>query len=102
MKDTQNLFMGCAWITNKQRNIFCLLPHVIKFDVTKSTNTENRPLLTVSSRTAFGKYLIIMQMLLPDERGVTFRWVFLVALPTLLGKDWLEEVRAVVTDGDSN
>ena len=98
----QNMFIACAWITNKERRMFRLFPHVLKIDVTKGTNRENRPLMTVSMRTAYGKYLVIMRMFLSNERRTTFRWVFCIAFPTLLGTQWIARVKAIVTDGDSH
>ena len=97
----QHLFVACAWTTNKERRLFRLSPDVLKFDATEGTNTEGRPLLTVSMRTAFGNYLVIARMLLRDQKEVSFRWAFSFALPRLLGRDGLQFVKAVMTDGDS-
>lgn len=101
LESKQHMFIGAAWCTNKGRRLFRLLPDVIKIDSTCGAGKESRPLLTVSIRTANGKYVVVSYMVLPNEKKITFRWVFSVALPCLFGDD-LKQVRAVVTDGDSN
>ena len=63
LTESQNLFVACAWVTNRERRLFRLSPDVLKFDVTEGTNNEKRPLLTVSARTAFGHCLVIARML---------------------------------------
>eukprot|EP00977_Amphora_coffeiformis_P024771 scaffold17096_cov90-Amphora_coffeaeformis.AAC.1 len=78
MKEEQNLFIACAWMTNKERRLFRLFPHVLKVDVVKGTNQEDRPLLTASVRTSQGKYIFICRMLLSHERIISFRWFSLV------------------------
>ena len=101
LSSDQSLFVACAWATNKERRLFRLSPEVLKIDVTEKVNSEKRPLLTVSIRTAFGSYIIVARMLLPDQRQVTFRWAFSVALPRLFGDKWLGLVKSIMTDGDS-
>jgi hypothetical protein len=38
---------------------------------------------------------------LPIDWARVFRWLFQTVMPTLLGKDYIERVRVIVTDGDS-
>ena len=84
LQENQNQFIACAWITNKENRMFHLFPHVIIVDITKYTNKEDQPLLTVSMRTTLGNYMVIMQMFLPNEQKITFKWVFSVTIPTLV------------------
>eukprot|EP00977_Amphora_coffeiformis_P019225 scaffold7050_cov181-Amphora_coffeaeformis.AAC.1 len=35
MKKEQNLFIACAWMTNKERMLFWLFSHVVKVDVSR-------------------------------------------------------------------
>ena len=102
LQENQHFFIACAWITNKEKRMFRLFPHVLKIDVTEGTNKESRPLLTVSIRSTFGKYIIILRMFLRDQRQGTFRWVFSFALPKLLGDQWTSQIQSVITDGDSH
>eukprot|EP00977_Amphora_coffeiformis_P020312 scaffold8061_cov84-Amphora_coffeaeformis.AAC.1 len=102
MKKEQNLFITCAWMTNKERRLFRLFPHILKVDVVKGTNQEDRPLLMASVRTSQGKYIVVCRMLLSHERKISFRWVFSHALPKMAGREYMMRVKAVMTDGDSH
>eukprot|EP00977_Amphora_coffeiformis_P023638 scaffold13876_cov84-Amphora_coffeaeformis.AAC.3 len=75
------LFIACAWMTNKERRLFQLFPHVLKVDVVKGTNQEDHPLLTASVRTSQGKYIFICRILLSHERIISFRWFSLMHCP---------------------
>ena len=41
-------------------------------------------------------------MFLPNERKIAFKWVFSAAIPTLIGDEWLKQIKMVMTDGDMN
>ena len=47
LQENQNQFIACAWITNKERRMFCLFPHVIKVDITIGMSKEARPLQNI-------------------------------------------------------
>lgn len=101
LESKQHMFIGAGWCTAKSRRLFRLLPDVLKIDSTCGSGKEARPLCTASIRTANGKYVVVAYMMLPNEKKVTFQWVFSVALPLLFGSD-LPRVKVIVTDGDSN
>eukprot|EP00977_Amphora_coffeiformis_P009394 scaffold2174_cov92-Amphora_coffeaeformis.AAC.1 len=42
MKKEQNLFIACAWMTNKERGLFRLFPRVVKVDVVKGANQKEQ------------------------------------------------------------
>ena len=63
---------------------------------------EDKPLLTVSMRTALGKYMMIMRMVLPNERKLAFKWIISFIIPTLLLEESLQQIKVVMTDGDVN
>ena len=77
----QNYFIACGWITNKERQLFQLFPHVLKIHVVKGTNNEDHSLLTVSIHTSQGKYVVICQMILLHERRISYCWVFSHSVP---------------------
>lgn len=77
------------------------MPDVLKIDSTCGSGKESRLLCTASIRTANGSYMVVAYLMLPNERKVTFRSVFSVALPLLFGKD-MARVKVILTDGDSN
>ena len=41
-------------------------------------------------------------MFLPKERKITFKWVLSVAIPTLVGEQWLKQIKMVMTNGNMN
>ena len=102
LRKDQNYFIACGWITNKERRLFRLFPHVLKIDVVKGTNNEDRPLLTISIRTSQGKYVVICRMILSHERRISYRWVFCHSMPVLLGVEFMKNIVVIMTDGDSN
>ena len=102
IRKDQNYFIACGWITKKERRLFRLFPHVLKIDVVKGTNQEDRPLLTISIRTSQGRYVVICRILLSHERRISYRWVFCHALPALLGVEYMKFIIVIMTDGDSN
>ncbi len=95
------IWIALAYVTPQSRRLFRMYPHVLKFDVTMGTNDEKRPLLIVSGRTPWGENFIVMRVYLPNERAWVFRWVFQMALPKLLGTEYLLLVNLAITDGDS-
>ena len=102
LNSTQLQLVGAAWCTMKQKRLLLLDPSVIKIDATSDTNKESRDLLTFTSRAPTGQYFICLQVFMPDARPSTFRWVFQVVLPDLLGRDVMNRIQMLMTDGDSH
>jgi hypothetical protein len=98
----KSMFIACAWTSKKERRMFELNPFVMKVDATCHTNNEKRHLLTFTSKTVSAKSFVFLKVYLPDQKASTFRWVFQVAVPKLLGKKTSERVRYAMTDGDSH
>ena len=98
----KSMFIACAWTSKEERRMFQLFPFVFKVDATCHTNNEKRHLLTFTSKTVSAKSFVFLKVYLPDQKAATFRWVFQVALPKLLGKKTAERVRYAMTDGDSH
>lgn len=96
------MFIACAWTSKAERRLFQLNPFVFKVDATCHTNNEKRHLLTFTSKSASAQSFIFLKVYLPDQKASTFRWVFQVAVPKLLGRKTYERVRYVMTDGDSH
>jgi hypothetical protein len=101
LQENQKLFIACGFCFNDARRMFRLFPQVFKIDTTCGSNSENRPLATVSIRTGLGTYMVAAYFFLPDEKRMTFRWLFQVAMPRLFGVDALHNVQCVISDGDA-
>lgn len=101
LSPSQKMVLAIAWGVNDAIRLFKLHPEVICCDVTEDTNNEKRPLLTFSVKESHNNQVVFLNVLLPDEKACSFRWVFQAVLPTLLGRDNLKRVNVIITDGDS-
>ena len=99
--DDQDILIACCWVLPNGRRLFKAFPEVIGVDGTHETNNESRPLLTLSVKDSDGNVIVVLRCFAPNERSWLFRWLFQEALPVLLGKDTLELVKLIMTDGDS-
>ena len=52
-------------------------------------------------KTTHGKMFTIMRVFLPHEKSWIFRWLFCVALPGLFGKPTVDQIKSIISDGDS-
>jgi MULE transposase domain len=97
----QRVMVAYAWVLPFEKQQFALFPYVLHFDGTSDTNNEKRILFTVSGRDSNGNQFLVFRALIPNECAWMFRWLFCSALPKLLGRENLERVLLVLTDGDS-
>jgi MULE transposase domain/SWIM zinc finger len=101
LRADQRVMVAYAWVLPFEKQQFALFPNVLHFDGTSDTNNEKRILFTVSGRDSCGHQFIVLRALIPNECAWMFRWLFCGALPKLLGRENLNRVLLVLTDGDS-
>jgi hypothetical protein len=77
-----------------------LYPEVMFVDSTENTNNEDRPLLCIGMRDSSGKVFVSVYVYMPCLTRWAYRWVFGRVLPEFLGSEYMEGVRALITDGD--
>jgi hypothetical protein len=99
--DEEQVFHCIAWTHEKVLRYFLLCPEVVTFDVTSHTNKNGFHLLTFSCRTSVDKQVVFCRVWLPDQRRVSFRYVFQEALPKILPKHVLSRVCFLICDGDA-
>jgi hypothetical protein len=97
----QELLLGLAYVYPTDKRVFKLFPRVLKIDCTSGTNDEKRSLLTITVMDQNGRWWIIFQALLPNERAWRFKLIFQDVLPNMLGMEFLVEVEVIITDRDS-
>lgn len=68
----QKIFVGIAWATMGERNLFKRFPHIIHCDVTGDTDSTQNHLLTFTGRTTAGKQFIFLHMLIHNQRQSSF------------------------------
>ena len=93
--------MGIAWVIPSERQLFNLFSEVITVDTTASTNNELRPLLIISAKDSSGKMFTVLRAFLPNEQAWVFRWIFSAVLPKMFGLSKLNDVKLIISDGDS-
>jgi hypothetical protein len=99
--DLQEMMVGIAYAMPYEVQQFQLFNVCLHIDATADSNKEGRPLVTISSKDSYGKMSIILRAFLPNEQSWSYKWFFHTVLPALLGKDVLERIKMIVTDGDS-
>jgi hypothetical protein len=99
-RDDQDVLLACLWVIPKALRTFRTNPHVLCIDGTFNTNNE-KILMTFSIRDGNGKMNVVARAFVPNERAWMFRWLFQVALPSLVGNDILQFVKICIMDGDS-
>jgi hypothetical protein len=99
--DATRILLGAAWVDEDSWREFLRYPECLFVDTTHSTNNESRPLLLLCGRDSNGKAFTICRIFMPNETASFYRWVFLEALPLLLGGDNLGRIVLILSDGDS-
>jgi hypothetical protein len=99
--DTQDVFLGVAWVLPTEKCLFNLFPYVVHMDgVVEDTNNEKRTLFTATGRDANGNMFTILRAFLPNQCAWVFRWLFQSVFRRIFGVDLLNRIVMVVTDGD--
>jgi len=96
----EQAFHCIAWCNEDVLRYFVLNPEVISLDVTSHTNKSGFQLLTFSCRTSVDRQAVFCRVWIPDQRRVSFRYVFQHALKKLLPNHARQRVRLVMKDGD--
>ena len=99
--DATRILLGAAWVDDDSWREFLRYPECLFVDSTHGTNNESRPLLQLVGRDSNGKGFTICRIFMPNETAAFYRWVFLEALPLLLGAANLEKIVLILSDGDS-
>lgn len=95
------ILIAAACMSPEEFCDYMRFPEVIFVDATHKTNNEGRPLFLVFGRDSNGKAFIIIKIFMPNETASFYRWVFLDAIPSMLGKNNLLRTNFIITDGDS-
>ena len=74
---------------------------VVYVDTTNDTNNEGRPLLSMNGKDTTSLTFTISRACLPNQKMLTFLWVFCVLLPKIFGNRVLSKIQVLITDGDS-
>ncbi|KAG7360933.1 MULE transposase domain containing protein [Nitzschia inconspicua] len=97
----QQVLISLVWAMPVGRRCIQAFPELLFSDATHKTNQENRPLITFGVKDTEGRVQVVIRAWAPNERAWMFRWLFQTAVPAIIGKTTCEQIRLVITDGDS-
>jgi hypothetical protein len=101
LQDSQDVFLGVAWVLPGEKHLLQLFPYVIHIDCVEDTNNEKRSLFTATGRDSSGTMFTILRAFLPNQCAWVFRWLFQNVFPRMFGKELLSHVTTIITDGDA-
>ena len=85
-----HFFLDLVWITLIEQDFFDDFPEVTCEYTVSHTNSDKRPLLSISGKDSFGRSFIILRAFLPNERACVFRCIFLIVLPILFPQEFIQ------------
>jgi hypothetical protein len=93
LDDSDAILLFVAWGSDEDLRYITMFPEVLSIDTTYVTNRENRPLLVFSGTDNSRKHFTALRAFLPSECECVFRYVFEVAIPSLIGKAAVERIK---------
>jgi hypothetical protein len=100
LDDSDAMLLFVAWVSDEDLRYITMFPEVLSIDTTYGTNREKRPLLVFAGTDNNRKNFTALRAFLPSEYEWVFRYVFEVAIPSLIGEATVERINQINTDGD--
>lgn len=100
ISENKTVFHAISWANEKVFRYFKLNPEAITCDVTSHTNRSGFHLLTFSTKTAIDKQVVFLRIWIPNQKRVSFRYVFQEALTKLIPEHIRDRVKFIMKDGD--
>jgi hypothetical protein len=97
---SEAMLLFVAWGSDEDLRYITMSPKVVSIDTTYGTNREKRPLLVFSGTKNNRKNFTALRAFLPSECEWIFRYVFEIAIPSLIGEATVERINQINTDGD--
>jgi hypothetical protein len=98
--DSDAMLLVVAWGSDEDLRYITMFPEVLSINTTYGTNRERRPLLVFSGTENTRKNFTALCAFLPSDCEWVFRYLFEVAIPSLIGEATLERINQVNTDCD--
>jgi hypothetical protein len=96
----KRLLLGVAWVSAEQRRLANCFPEAWGIDVAFGTNSEQRPLVSGTTKLSTNQRMTHFHAFLPCLARWAYKWTFGTAMPLLLGKQALERNNAFCTDAE--
>jgi hypothetical protein len=100
LDDSDAMLLFVAWDSDEDLRYITMFPEVLPIDTTYGKNRKKRSLLVFAGTDNNRKKITAMRAFLPSECEWVFRYVFEVAIPSLIGKATVERINQINTDGD--
>ena len=99
IQSNQDVMIAIVWVLPNEKTYFCLFPEVFFVDCVADTNSDKRPLLTLTGKDSKGKMFTILRMFLSNERAWIFRCIFSIVQPKIFSTSILSKVNVIISDG---
>lgn len=101
LSSSESDLLCIAWCSPAMYKMARAFSQSLSIDGTHKTVTiDNMVHLTVTVKNSFGKTFVVLRFFIPNQQVWMFRYVLMVAIPNLLGKDICSQINIIVTDGD--
>jgi hypothetical protein len=99
LDDSDAMLLFVAWGSDEDLRYITIFPEVLSIDTTYETNREKIPLLVFAGTYNNRKNFTVLHAFLPSECEWVFRYVFEVAISSLIGEATVERIDQINTDG---
>jgi hypothetical protein len=100
LDDSNAMLLFIAWGSDEDLRYITMFTEVLSIGATYGTNREKRPLLVFSGTDNNKKNFTALRAFLPSECEWVFRYIFEVAITSLIGEATAERIKQINTDGD--
>jgi hypothetical protein len=102
LDDSDTMLLVVAWGSDADLKHITMFPGVLSIDTTHGKGREKRPLLEFAGTDHNRKNFTVMRAFLPSECECewVFRYVFEVAIPTLIGEATVQRINQINTYDD--
>jgi hypothetical protein len=102
VKDSKQLLLDVAFVCDDEQRIFECFPEVTFWDTALKTNREKRLLFLPCGKNSENKTFRYLGPFMPNKCRWVFDWLYLKAMPQLLGTQVLQCTNLSLTDGEKN
>jgi hypothetical protein len=100
LDDSDAMLLFVDWGSDEDLRYITMFPEVLSIDTTYGMNREKRPLLVFAGTDNNRKKITALRAFLPSECEWVFRYVFEIAIPSLIGEATVERIYQINTDGE--
>jgi hypothetical protein len=100
LDDSDAMLLFFAWGSDEDLRYITMFPKVLSIDTTYGTNREKRPLLVFAGTDSNRKNFTALCAFVPSECEWVFRYVFEVAIPSLIGEATVGRINQINTNGE--